>query len=124
VEAAPVAASPQPTPATTTDEDFATPADQGWRAAEDTAASADHPAELTAAGLPKRRPRARLVPGSATGPSMPSSPASPSRSAESVRGRLASYQQGVRQGRESRLRRERETTGPFQAGKAHDEENT
>ena len=30
--------------------------------------------------------------------------ATPTRSAESIRGRLASYQQGVRLGRESRLR--------------------
>jgi hypothetical protein len=62
-----------------------------------------NPDELTAAGLPKRRPRARLVPGSA-GSAVLAPPVSPARSAESVRGRLASYQQGVRQGRESRYR--------------------
>jgi hypothetical protein len=33
-------------------------------------------------------------------------PSGPARNAEAIRGRLASYQQGVRQGRESRLRRQ------------------
>jgi len=37
---------------------FATVADEGWRAAS--GAAAERPDELTAAGLPKRRPRARL----------------------------------------------------------------
>ena len=82
---------------------FATAADEGWRAAS--GAAAERPDELTAAGLPKRRPRARLVPGSA-GSAVLAAPASPTRSAESIRGRLASYQQGVRQGRETRLRRD------------------
>ena len=109
---------------------FATVADEGWRAAS--GASAERPDELTAAGLPKRRPRARLVPGSA-GSAVLAAPASPTRSAESVRGRLASYQQGVRQGREIRLRRdpvrsgaqpdspEDDTAGPGNGG--HDEES-
>ena len=87
---------------------FATVADEGWRAAS--GAAAERPDELTAAGLPKRRPRARLVPGSA-GSAVLAAPASPTRSAESVRGRLASYQQGVRQGREIRLRRDPGHTG-------------
>jgi signal transduction histidine kinase len=87
---------------------FATAADEGWRAASGIAA--ERPDELTAAGLPKRRPRARLVPGSA-GSAVLAAPASPTRSAESVRGRLASYQQGVRQGREIRLRRDPGRTG-------------
>ncbi|MGZ8750071.1 MAG: hypothetical protein ACXWYP_04235, partial [Pseudonocardia sp.] len=87
---------------------FATVADEGWRAAS--GAAAERPDELTAAGLPKRRPRARLVPGSA-GSAVLAAPASPTRSAESVRGRLASYQQGVRQGREIRLRRDPGRTG-------------
>ena len=63
---------------------------------------------------------------------MLAAPASPTRSAESVRGRLASYQQGVRQGREIRLRRDPGGTGPqpdspeentaAPAGGEHDEE--
>ena len=100
---------PVPVPATDPNgQAFATVADEGWRAAS--GAAAERPDELTAAGLPKRRPRARLVPGSA-GSAVLAAPASPTRSAESVRGRLASYQQGVRQGREIRLRRDPGSTG-------------
>ena len=124
---------PPQAPAPATDpagHSFATIADEGWRAAS--GATAERPDELTAAGLPKRRPRARLVPGSA-GSAVLAAPASPTRSAESVRGRLASYQQGVRQGREIRLRRDPvrsgsqpespgdDTAGPGNGG--HDEES-
>ncbi|GIH90204.1 nitrate- and nitrite sensing domain-containing protein [Planobispora siamensis] len=74
-----------------------TPADQGWAAA----AAASKPVEggVTGAGLPKRVPKANLVPGSA--PSAPAPPVSPMPplSAERVRSRLSSFQQGVRQGR-------------------------
>ncbi len=51
----------------------------------------------TSAGLPKRTPKANLVPGSAApAPSpMPAPPVSPDR----LRSRLSSYQQGVRKGR-------------------------
>ena len=91
------------------DEDFASVADEGWRAASGVAA--DRPDELTAAGLPKRRPRARLVPGSA-GSAVLAATAASSRSAETTRARLASYQQGVRQGREVRLRRNPAGSGP------------
>ena len=57
--------------------------------------------------------------------------AAPTRSAESIRGRLASYQQGVRQGREIRLRRDPGGPGTQPAsaedvartGDEHDEEN-
>jgi len=121
-----------PVPVSTTNplgQAFATAADEGWRAAS--GAAAERPDELTAAGLPKRRPRARLVPGSA-GSAVLAAPASPTRSAESVRGRLASYQQGVRQGREIRLRRDpgRPGTQPAPSeddtaasgGGAHDED--
>ena len=80
---------------------FSTEADEGWLAAS--GAVADRPDELTAAGLPKRRPRARLIPGSA-GSAVLAPAVTAARSAESIRGRLASYQQGVRQGRETRLR--------------------
>jgi signal transduction histidine kinase len=110
---------------------FATVADEGWRAAS--GAAAERPDELTAAGLPKRRPRARLVPGSAGSAVLAAPAASPTRSAESIRGRLASYQQGVRQGREIRLRRDPGAAGSqpaspeenvvAPAGGEHDEEN-
>ena len=128
---APVPPPQAPAPATDpAGNSFATIADEGWRAAS--GATAERPDELTAAGLPKRRPRARLVPGSA-GSAVLAAQASPTRSAESVRGRLASYQQGVRQGREIRLRRDPvrsgsqpespgdDTAGPGDGG--HDEES-
>jgi hypothetical protein len=109
---------------------FASVADEGWRAAS--GAAAERPDELTAAGLPKRRPRARLVPGSA-GSAVLAAPASSTRSAESIRGRLASYQQGVRQGREVRLRRDpgdagqpasdRDDDATASAEAGHDEDN-
>jgi hypothetical protein len=111
---------------------FASTADEGWRAAEGAAPAGDRPDELTSAGLPKRRPRARLIPGSA-GSAVLAPPVSPARSAESVRGRLASYQQGVRQGRESRYRGDAAeaygqqgngATEPANAGGNHDEERT
>jgi signal transduction histidine kinase len=64
----------------------------------------------TAAGLPKRVPKARLMPGSATqrdedrekhrsSTTKPVSVAVPQRSAHVVRARMASYQEGVRRGR-------------------------
>ena len=111
---------PRPAPA---EHEFATPADEGWRAASDVVS--EPPDELTAAGLPKRRPRARLVPGSA-GSSVLAPPAGATRSAEAIRGRLASYQQGIRQGRETRLRAQQHNggTGPANAGGNHDEESS
>ncbi len=104
------AAAQVPAPAAEVDPAaFASPADAGWQAAS--GVDADRPDELTAAGLPKRRPRARLVPGSA-GSAVLAQPTSIARSAESIRGRLSSYQQGVRQGRESRLRSTDDPTAP------------
>ncbi|MFF3444479.1 nitrate- and nitrite sensing domain-containing protein [Streptosporangium sp. NPDC002721] len=71
-----------------------TPADAGWRAAQ--AASEPALGGVTAAGLPKRTPKANLVPGTAAAvPSTPMPPLSPDR----VRNRLSSFQQGVRRGR-------------------------
>jgi hypothetical protein len=73
------------------------------------------------------------VPGSA-GSAVLAPPVTSARSAETIRGRLASYQQGVRQGRESRSRGEQGTapeanggsgTGPAgDAGGNHDEESS
>jgi anti-sigma regulatory factor (Ser/Thr protein kinase) len=113
----------QAQPPAPAEHEFASMADEGWRAAS---AVEERPDELTAAGLPKRRPRARLVPGSA-GSSVLAPPAGSTRSAESIRGRLASYQQGVRQGRESRVRGGQQHnggTGPANAGGNHDEESS
>ncbi len=72
-------------------------ADAGWLAAR--SAAQEPTDDTTTAGLPKRRPRARLVPGSVGEPdAVPQTRRSP----ETVRGRLTGYQQGLRQGREAR----------------------
>jgi signal transduction histidine kinase len=83
-------------------ESWSSPADDGWRAAE--VAHAPAVDGTTSAGLPKREPKANLVPGSAasaaSGPVSGTSPASvPGRSAAEIAGRYASYQDGIRQGR-------------------------
>ncbi len=76
---------------------WTSPADEGWRAAE--AASTPTSGGITLSGLPKRVPRANLVPG-AVGMDAPA-PAAPvaARSAALARERLASFQRGVREGR-------------------------
>ncbi len=114
---APAARVPEQAPA-----DFSTAADEGWLAAN--GAVAERPDELTAAGLPKRRPRARLIPGSA-GSAVLAPAVTAARSAENIRGRLASYQQGVRQGRETRLRGlgSDDPAPPAAPGADHDEES-
>ena len=85
------------------------PADAGWRAAETVAAPTT--GATTSAGLPRRVPRANLVPGSVGEPAAPSESGGesggggggggggPSRSADEVRSRLASFQRGVREAR-------------------------
>jgi signal transduction histidine kinase len=73
---------------------WSSPADKGWRAAQ----TVESPAvgSPTEAGLPRRTPKANLIPG--TVPS--SQPAEvPSRSAADVRDRLAGFQRGVTEGR-------------------------
>ncbi|MDQ3790480.1 MAG: ATP-binding protein, partial [Actinomycetota bacterium] len=86
---------------------WTSPGDDGWLAAQ--ALLEDKtPDTTTNAGLPKRVPKAHLVPGSAaprheaketTGPQKPTPPPLPPRSADAVRGRMSSFQQGVRRGR-------------------------
>ncbi|AWS41201.1 hypothetical protein DKM19_07335 [Streptosporangium sp. 'caverna'] len=91
---------------------WSTPADQGWAAAE----AAKKPAEggTTGAGLPKRVPKANLVPGSASAaPAAPAAPMPPI-SAERVRSRLSSFQQGVRQGRAEMSQRSNAVEGENQ----------
>jgi hypothetical protein len=74
-------------------------ADEGWHAAQ----SLRNPVTsgFTAAGLPKRQPRAQLVPGAPGVSRLAPVPGNggPARSAETVRGRLNSYQRGLREGR-------------------------
>lgn len=66
------------------------------------AAANPKPSEFTAAGLPRRTPRAHLAPGSA-GPPQEESSSGPANKPEpdEVRGRLSSFQQGIRRGRHS-----------------------
>ena len=73
---------------------WSSPADSGWQAAA--AAAAPTSAGTTTAGLPKRVPKANLVPGAAT--AEPAA-AAPARSAAATRDRFASFQRGVREGR-------------------------
>ncbi|MGH3888399.1 MAG: hypothetical protein ACRDSZ_17850, partial [Pseudonocardiaceae bacterium] len=84
-------------------------ADDGWRAAEALATPVS--AELTPTGLPRRQPRALLVPGAAGGAEPAEPTNAPVRSAESIRGRLASYQQGIREGRQIRQNLDQEADG-------------
>ena len=75
---------------------WSSPGDAGWQAAE--AVRAPVFADTTQAGLPKRVPRANLVPGGAGSPSAPELPG-PGRSATQTRQRLSSFQQGIRKAR-------------------------
>jgi signal transduction histidine kinase len=75
---------------------WSSPADEGWRAAR--VAAAPETGETTTAGLPKRVPRANLVPGSVGG-GEDSEVAPPARSADTIRSRMASFQRGVREAR-------------------------
>jgi signal transduction histidine kinase len=75
---------------------WSSPADEGWRAARVAASPAA--GENTTAGLPKRVPRANLVPGSVGG-GEGTEVAPPARSADLIRTRMASFQRGVREAR-------------------------
>jgi len=80
---------------------WTSPADEGWRAAQVVASPAA--GATTQAGLPKRVPRANLVPGSVGGTGGPGSneaeAEAPIRSPDAARSRMASFQRGVREGR-------------------------
>jgi signal transduction histidine kinase len=77
---------------------WTSPADEGWRAAE--AAHVPTSGGVTLSGLPKRVPRANLVPGTVGVETAASAAtAAPARSATQARNRLANFQRGMRQGR-------------------------
>jgi signal transduction histidine kinase len=76
---------------------WTSPADEGWRAAAVVASPTA--GETTQAGLPKRVPRANLVPGSVGSGGGETEAQAPARSADVVRSRMASFQRGVREGR-------------------------
>ncbi len=92
-----LAQQPRPAEPAAERQPWSTPSDQGWAAAE----VAKKPVEggVTGAGLPKRVPKANLVPGAASAAPAAPAPPMPPISAERVRSRLSSFQQGVRQGR-------------------------
>jgi hypothetical protein len=82
--------------ATSSNNAWVSPADEGWRAAE--MVHAPSSGGVTPAGLPKRVPQANLVPGVAAAGAA-ASPLAPARSAAATRERFASFQRGVREGR-------------------------
>lgn len=92
-----------PAPVPVAEEAWASPSDQGWRAAA--AAAAPSVGGYTTTGLPRRVPKTNLVPGSAD--AMPGSLSGQGRhaqrSADEVRGRLSSLHRGTRRGREEGL---------------------
>jgi signal transduction histidine kinase len=82
------------------EESWTSPSDEGWRAAQVVASPAA--GATTQAGLPRRVPRANLVPGSVGSGGSGSQDAvaeAPARSADAVRSRMSSFQRGVREGR-------------------------
>jgi signal transduction histidine kinase len=72
---------------------WTSPSDEGWKVAE--AAVAPSSGGTTMAGLPRRVPKANLIPGTATESATPA----PVRSAAATRERFASLQRGVREAR-------------------------
>ena len=78
---------------------WTSPADEGWRAAQ--AVASPEAGEKTQAGLPRRVPRANLVPGSvgSGGGGQETEAEAPARSPDAARNRMASFQRGVREGR-------------------------
>jgi len=76
---------------------WTSPADEGWRAAQ--ALVAPSAGDTTQAGLPRRVPRANLVPGSVGGGGGDAEAEAPARSPDAARTRMASFQRGVREGR-------------------------
>jgi signal transduction histidine kinase len=76
---------------------WTSPADEGMRAAQAVAAPAA--GDTTQAGLPRRVPRANLVPGSVGGGGGDAEADAPTRSPDAARTRMASFQRGVREGR-------------------------
>ncbi|GAA2318541.1 nitrate- and nitrite sensing domain-containing protein [Nonomuraea roseoviolacea subsp. roseoviolacea] len=76
---------------------WSSPADSGFQAAQ----AAAQPAQggTTSSGLPRRVPKANLVPGTASLAEPQAQSPAPQISPDRLRSRLSSFQQGVRQGR-------------------------
>lgn len=102
--------TPEPAPATATPAGslasrWASLGDQQWLATNARAAAQPEVAGDTSAGLPRREPGANLLPSAtAAAPSTSAGTAAPFRraDADTVRGRLGSYQRGVSSARRSR----------------------
>ncbi|RZQ63276.1 nitrate- and nitrite sensing domain-containing protein [Amycolatopsis suaedae] len=93
---------PQPETALEQTAEWSFADDENWQTAQAVAAKSQAvPSSFTASGLPRRRRGERLMPGSAAGSVPAGTPAvsRTERDAEDVRGRLSSFQQGVRRGR-------------------------
>ncbi|PDP88863.1 histidine kinase [Glycomyces fuscus] len=78
------------------DQEWTSAADRGWKAAR--TAAEPLAGGLTTSGLPKRVPKANLVPG--TAPKPENFKQMPTRSADRVRNRFSGFQKGVREGRD------------------------
>jgi hypothetical protein len=76
---------------------WSSPADTGFQAAQ--AAAEPAMGGVTASGLPRRVPKANLVPGAAGSAEPQAAAPAPPISPDRLRSRLSSFQQGVRQGR-------------------------
>jgi signal transduction histidine kinase len=87
---------PEPEPVAAAGESaWSFPTDESWRTVQ--AVSQAAPSGYTAAGLPRRRRGEQLMPGSASSAGAPGPRTQ--RDPQDVRGRLNSFQQGVRRGR-------------------------
>jgi hypothetical protein len=80
---------------------WTSPSDEGWRAAE--VAHAPVAGGVTGAGLPKRVPKANLVPGGVGASASATTTQVPARSAAQTRERLSSFQRGIREARVAAL---------------------
>ncbi len=89
------AAQQQPAANPRSDQEWSSAADRGWKAAR--TAAEPQAGGLTTSGLPKRVPKANLVPG--TAPKPENFKQMPTRSADRVRNRFSGFQKGVRDGR-------------------------
>ncbi len=86
---------PAPEAQGSSEEEWDSAADRGWKAAR--TAAEPLAGGLTTSGLPKRVPKANLVPG--TAPKPENVRQVPTRSADRVRNRFSGFQRGVREGR-------------------------
>jgi hypothetical protein len=99
-KAVPAAPAPAPAPGETADlgatSEWVFGSDDNWRTVQSVASTA--PSTFTPAGLPRRRAGEQLLPGSAGVPAASTGPKA-ERDPDDVRGRLSSFQQGIRRGR-------------------------